>query len=84
MSEVIEQHIAKTSIRKKFFNIPTIKKKISLRQLTYLRKDLPSRRVAHTNPPTHGMVRPPTQIWQTHLYQQAKYGKEYPTGDTKR
>ena len=38
MSEVIEQHIKKASIRKKFFNIPTIKKQIALRQLTYLGK----------------------------------------------
>ena len=38
MSEVIEQHITNTSIRKKFFNIPTIKKQITLRQLTYLGK----------------------------------------------
>ena len=30
MSEVTEQHITNTSIRKKFFNIPTIKKQIAL------------------------------------------------------
>ena len=36
MSEVTEQHITNTSIRKKFFNIPMIKKQIALRQLTYL------------------------------------------------
>ena len=30
MSEVIEQHITNTSIREKFFNIPTIKKQIAL------------------------------------------------------
>ena len=36
MSELIEQHITNTSIRKKLFNIPTIKKQISLQQLTYL------------------------------------------------
>ena len=48
------------------------------------RQDLPSRRVAHTNPPTHSMVRPPTQSWPTHLDQQAKHAKEYPTGDTER
>ena len=38
MSEVIEQHITNTSIRDKFYNIPTIKKQIALRQLTYLGK----------------------------------------------
>ena len=47
------------------------------------RQDLPPRRVAHTNSPTNSMVRPPTQSWPNHLDQQAKYGKEYPTGDTK-
>ena len=36
MSKVIEQHITNTSIREKFYNIPTIKKQIALRQLTYL------------------------------------------------
>ena len=34
MGEVIEQHITNTSIREKFYNIPTIKKQIALRQLT--------------------------------------------------
>ena len=38
MSEVIKQHITNTSIREKFYNIPTIKKQIALRQLTYLGK----------------------------------------------
>ena len=30
MSEVTEQHITNTSIQEKFYNVPTIKKKISL------------------------------------------------------
>ena len=38
MSEVIKQHITNTSIREKLYNIPTIKKQITLRQLTYLGK----------------------------------------------
>ena len=38
MSKLIEQHITNTSIREKFYNIPTIKKQIALRQLTYLGK----------------------------------------------
>ena len=38
ISEVIEQHITNTSIREKFYNTPTIKKQIALRQLTYLGK----------------------------------------------
>ena len=38
----------------------------------------------NTNSPTNSMVRPPTQSWPTHIDQQAKYGKEYPTGDTER
>ena len=38
MSEVIKQHITYTSIREKFYNIPTVKKQIALRQLTYLGK----------------------------------------------
>ena len=38
MSEVIEQHITNTSIREKLYNIPTIKKQITPRQLTYLGK----------------------------------------------
>ena len=36
MIKVIEQHITNSSIREKFYNIPTIKNQISLRQLTYL------------------------------------------------
>ena len=35
MSEVIKQRITNTSIRQKFYNIPTINNQISLRQLTY-------------------------------------------------
>ena len=38
MSEVIKQLITNTSIQEKFYNIPTIKKQIALRQLTYLGK----------------------------------------------
>ena len=38
MSKVIKQHITNTSIREKFYNIPMIKKKIALRQLTYIGK----------------------------------------------
>ena len=38
MSKVIEKHITNTSIREKFYNIPTINKQIALRQLTYLGK----------------------------------------------
>ena len=36
MSKVIKQHITNTSIREKFFNIPTIKKKIAPRKVTQL------------------------------------------------
>ena len=36
MIKVIEQHITKTSIREKFYNISTIKKQIALRHLTYI------------------------------------------------
>ena len=38
MSELIEQLITNTSIREKFYNIPTIRKQIALQQLTYLGK----------------------------------------------
>ena len=38
MCEVFEQHITNNSIRGKFYNIPTIKNQIALRQLTYLGK----------------------------------------------
>ena len=38
MSKAIEQHITNTSIQEKFYNIPTIKKQIFLRQLMYLGK----------------------------------------------
>ena len=38
MSKVFEQHITNTSIREKFYNIPTIENQIALRQLTYLGK----------------------------------------------
>ena len=38
MSKVIEKRITHTSIRKKFYNISTIKKQIALRQLRYLGK----------------------------------------------
>ena len=37
-SKVIKQQITNTSIREKFYNIPTIKNQIALRQLTYLGK----------------------------------------------
>ena len=38
MCQVFEQHITNTSIRVNFYNIPTIKNQISLRQLTCLGK----------------------------------------------
>ena len=38
MSKVIKQQITKNSIQEKFYNIPTIKNQIALRQLTYLGK----------------------------------------------
>ena len=38
MRQVFEQHITNTSIREKFYNIPTIKNQIALLQLTYLGK----------------------------------------------
>ena len=38
MSKVFEQHITNTSIRENFYNIPTVKNQIALRQLTYLGK----------------------------------------------
>ena len=38
MCQVFKQHITNTSIREQFYNIPTIKNQIALRQLTYLGK----------------------------------------------
>ena len=38
MCQVFKQHITNTSTREKFYNIPTIKNQIALRQLTYLGK----------------------------------------------